>query len=172
MLSTIRGLRRVRGFRSVVVSRPIFHPATTCRLLYISLRAFLLNKASQPSLIITLLDPSVACLVLPINAGPRLANGRTGIVVQARVLLRTPLRPRLTIHGMGINGTRGGMNLLQAGMRMRGIGGRGPGDLGPCWIGKGIGGMFGQSTRIVTSRPTHEIVRSASYYSVLFCSTC
>lgn len=83
-----------------------------------------------------------ACLVLPINAGLRLANGRTGTV--ARVLLLMPRRlplpsSRQRLRGMtttmtrdmGINETRGGMNLERGkGTGMTTIvGGRGRVDL-------------------------------------------
>lgn len=84
-----------------------------------------------------------ACLVLPINAGLRLANGRTGTVARVLLLLmprRLPLpssRQRLRgmtttmTRDMGINETRGGMNLERGkGTGMTTIvGGRGRVDL-------------------------------------------
>lgn len=84
-----------------------------------------------------------ACLVLPINAGLRLANGRTGTVARVLLLLmprRLPLpssRHRLRgmtttmTRGMDINETRGGMNLERGrGTGMTTIGGgRGRVDL-------------------------------------------
>lgn len=138
------------GSRKVSRLSPTSHSSTSQLLVHSHIVTVRLTTSPShftlrdrtPRTIRTRLIPC-ACLVLPINAGLRLANGRTGTVARVLLLLmprRLPLpssRHRLRgmtttmTRGMDINETRGGMNLERGrGTGMTTIGGgRGRVDL-------------------------------------------